>query len=182
MTGIPSSASDSQSDDTRDGGNARLRVVLVVTLLLIISAGAVALTMNQHGGQSENGIDENVMTMGSVEVTARLMEIRGEFLPNDNFYNYAFVLKYDLVEVHRGRVDAKEIVVAHYNPLKPRATVADEFYPDIGGKLKKFRAGDTHRMALELPIDEFYIGGIVDRYFQEKKDPIYWVVWTNKVK
>ena len=191
MTDTPPSSPHSQLDKPRDvdvlstdaqDGNARFRVALVVVGVLIVSAGAVALTMNRRGNP---GVDEYVTTLGSVEVTARLIEIRGEFLPNDNLYNYAFVMKYEVTEVHRGQVKAKEIakniIVAHYNPLKPRPTVADEFYPDIGGKLKKFRAGETHRMALEVPIDDYYIGGIVDRYFQEKKGPIYWGVWTNQV-
>lgn len=187
MTDTPPPASDSQSAGTHDvdplstdarDGNARFRVALVVVAVLIVSAGTFALTMSRRG---DSGIDEYVTTLGSVEVTARLIEIRGEFLPNDNLYNYAFVMKYEIVEVHRGQVDAKEIVVAHYNPLKPRPTVADEFYPDIGGKLKKFRAGETHRMALEVPIDDYYIGGILDRYFQEEKGPIYWGVWTNRM-
>ena len=181
QSGQPSDV-DALSTDAQDG-NGSLRVAMLVVGVLIVSAGAVALTMNRRG---LSGIDENVTTLGSIEVTARLIEIRGDFLPNDNLYNYAFVMKYEVTEVHRGQVDPKEIpkeiIVAHYNPLKPRPTVADEFYPDIGGKLKKFRAGETHRMALEVPIDDYYIGGIVDRYFQEKKGPIYWGVWTNPVE
>ena len=191
MTDSPPPASDSQSGGTRDvdvfstdaqDGNARLRVAMVLVAVLIVSAGAVAFTISRRGGGNDPGIDGNVTTIGSVEVTARLIEIRGEFLPNDNLYNYAFIMKYEVLEVHRGQLEAKEIVVAHYNPLKPRPTVADEFYPDVGGRLKKFRDGDTHRMALEVPLDDYYIGGIIDRYFKEKKGSIYWGVWTNQVK
>ena len=191
MTDTPPPDSDSHWGGTHNGdvhstdaqdGNEKLRLALVVVAVLVISAGAVAFMLNRSDGASDSGIDANVTARGSVEVTARLIEIRGEFLPNDNLYNYAFVMKYDVVEVHRGQLDAKEMVVAHYNPLKPRPTVADEFYPDVGGKLKKFRDGDTHRMALEVPLDDYYIGGIIDRYFQEKKGPIYWGVWTNQVK
>ena len=163
-------------------GSERLRLAMVIVAVLIVSAGAVAFRINRRDGASDPGIDEIVTTVGSVEVTGRLIEIRGEFLPNDNLYNYAFVMKYAVVEVHRGELDAKEIVVAHYNPLKPRPTVADEFYPDVGGMLKTFRDDDTHRMALEVPLDDYYIGGIIDRYFQEKKGPIYWGLWTNQVK
>lgn len=134
---------------------------------------------NRQSSPADLGIDEKVTKAGSVEVTGRLIEIRGKFLSNDGLYNYAFVMKYKILEIHRGEVDAKEIFVAHYNPLKPRPQVADEFYPDIGGTLKKFRAGNVHRMALEVPIDDHYIGGIVDRYFDQKKGPIYWAVWTN---
>ncbi len=159
--------------------SARIRVVVALFAVAAILGGAVAMVANRPSGPADRGVDEKVTTIGSVEVTGRLIEIRGKFLPNDNLYNYAFVMKYEILEVHRGEVDAEEIVVAHYNPLKPRPQVADEFYPEIGGTLKKFRAGDVHRMALEAPIDDHYIGGIVDRYFQQKKGPIYWAVWTN---
>jgi len=52
---------------------------------------------------------------------------------------------------------------------------------DVGGNLQKFRAGDVHRIALETPIDDFFMGGIVNRYFEEYKGPVYWAVWTNPV-
>ncbi len=191
MTESPSSHPDSNSGGAHDinvrstqaaDGNDRLRAAVVIVAMLIASAVAVVFMMNRRDGVSDPGIDEIVTTVGSVEVTGRLIEIRGEFLPNDNLYNYAFVMKYEVLEVHRGELDASEIAVAHYNPLKPRPTVADEFYPDVGGKLKAFRDGDTHRMALEVPLDDYYIGGIIDRYFQEQKGPIYWGLWTNQVK
>jgi hypothetical protein len=191
VTESPSPDHDSHSDGPHDvndrsaqaaDGSERLRLAMVIVAMLIVSAGAVAFMMNGRDGASDPGIDETVTTGGSIEVTARLIEIRGQFLPNDNLYNYAFVMKYEVLEVHRGQLDAKELVVAHYNPLKPRPTVADEFYPDVGGSLKQFRDGDTHRMALEVPLDDYYIGGIIDRYFQEKKGPIYWGLWTNQVK
>ena len=128
----------------------------------------------------DTGEDPNVTTMGSFEVTARLVEIREEF-PDIPLYDYAYVLKYDILKVHRGEIDAKTIYVGQYNPLKPRDSVADERSGDIGGNLKKFRVGDIHRMALEVPIDEYFMGGIINKYFEEETGPIYWAVWTNKV-
>ncbi|MCH7727083.1 MAG: hypothetical protein IH991_11470 [Planctomycetes bacterium] len=169
----------SSGSNESHGPSARIRVVVVLFVVAVTIGGAVAMVTNRPSGPADRGIDEKVTTVGSVEVTGRLIEIRGKFLPNDGLYNYAFVMKYEILKVHRGEVDAKEIVVAHYNPLKPRPQVADEFYPDIGGTLTKFRAGDVHRMALEVPIDDHYIGGIVDRYFEQKEGPIYWAVWTN---
>jgi hypothetical protein len=161
------------------GSSAKIRVVVVLFAVVAAIGGAIVLMSNRPDGPADLGIDEKVTTLGSVEVTGRLIEIRGKFLPNDGLYNYAFVMKYEIVESHRGEVDAKEIFVAHYNPLKPRPQVADEFYPNIGGTLTKFRAGDVHRMALEVPIDDHYIGGIVDRYFDEREGSIYLAVWTN---
>ena len=49
--------------------------------------------------------------------------------------------------------------------LKPRSDVQDEFSGKVGGALEKFRAGDIHRMALEMPLEQYWIGGIVDKYF-----------------
>jgi hypothetical protein len=126
---------------------------------------------------SSKQIDHELASLGSAEITAELVEIPGEFPAND-FYNYAYVFKYRVLKVHRGQVNGSEIFVAHYNPLKPRATVGDEFSGKVGGKLERFRAGETHRMALEEPLDKFWMGGIIDKYF-ENKGTRYWAVWTN---
>ena len=128
-------------------------------------------------GQKAAGVDPEVTTLGSTEVTARLVEVPGPFPPND-LYDYAYVLKYRVLEVHRGKAEGDEILVAHYNPLKPRSGVQDESSGKIGGRLKKFKAGDKHRMALEAPVDRHYMGGIIDKYF-EQKGVRYWAVWTN---
>jgi len=125
------------------------------------------------------GPDENLAKKGSVEVTAELVEIRGEFA-NRADYDYAFIMKYKVLQVHRGSVDGDTIYVAHYNPEKPRASVADSRVRDVGGSLKRFKAGDVHRMALETPLDDYYMGGVINRYFEEYKGPIYWAVWTNE--
>lgn len=131
--------------------------------------------------QVDTGEDAQVTTRGSCEVTARLVEIRGEFRRDPN-YDYAFIMKYDVVEVHRGKVEGKTIDVAHYDPHKPRSAAADSRVESIGGNLQEFVAGDLHRMALEVPIEDYYMGGIIDRYFEEHEGPIYWAVWTNRVQ
>ena len=125
-----------------------------------------------------DAVDDKVTTLGDTEVTAQLDEIRGEFADQTN-YDYAFVMKYKVLEVHRGKVNSDTIYVGHYNPLTPRATVADERVKDIGGTLKKFRAGDIHRMALVSPMDDYFMGGVINRYFDEYKGPVYWALWTN---
>lgn len=127
----------------------------------------------------QTGEDTEVTSRGSVEVTAELTEIRGEY-PNLPNYDYAFVMKYRVLEVHRGKVDGDTIYVGHYNPHKPRSAACDARVEGIGGNLVRFQPGDVHRMALEVPIDEYYMGGIVDRYFKDKTGPIYWAVWTNQ--
>jgi len=124
--------------------------------------------------------DPNVTTRGSIEVTARLEEIRGDLI-DDPMYDYAHVMKYKVVQVHRGKVDKDAIYVGHYNPAEPRSSVADARVQEIGGNVKQFRVGDVHRMALEVPIDDHYMGGIINKYFGEVNEPVYWAIWTNKV-
>lgn len=122
-------------------------------------------------------VDTEVTTLGDTEVTAQLEELRGQFADQTN-YDYAFVMKYKVLKVHRGKVDSDTIYVGHYNPLTPRASVADERVKDVGGTLKKFRAGDVHRMALASPMDDHFMGGVINRYFEEYKGPVYWALWT----
>jgi len=130
--------------------------------------------------KTDDGADPKVTRLGSVEVTAELVEIPGE-IRNDPMYDYAHVMKYEVLSVHRGQVDKDVIYVGQYNPAKPRDAVADARVGDIGGNLKQFRVGDVHRMALEVPIDDYFMGGIINKYFGQTEDPIYWALWTNRV-
>ena len=81
----------------------------------------------------------------------------------------------------RGEVSKETIYVGHYNPAEPRASVADARVQQIGGNVRQFRVGDIHRMALEVPIDNYYMGGIINKYFGEVNEPVYWAIWTNEV-
>ncbi len=150
-----------------------MTIIRTLLLLLITLAGASC------AKRTDTGADPNVTTRGSIEVTARLEEIPGE-VRNDPLYDYAHVMKYRVLEVHRGQVDEEIIYVGQYNPAKPRDSVADARVLEIGGNVKQFRVGDVHRMALEVPIDDYYMGGIINKYFGEVDEPIYWAVWTNK--
>ncbi|MEP6533733.1 MAG: hypothetical protein ABJF23_00330 [Bryobacteraceae bacterium] len=125
----------------------------------------------------DNEVDKEVTTLGSVEVTAQLVEVPGAFPPND-LYNYAYIMKYRVLKVHRGSVPLGEILVAHYNPLKPRDAVQDDVSGKVGGHVSAFHAGDIHRMALDPSVDQSWMGGVVDKYFNEK-GVRYWAVWTN---
>jgi len=129
--------------------------------------------------RSTKQIDPELASSGSAEITAQLVEIPGEFPAND-FYNYAYVFKYRVLEVHRGQLNGGEVFVAHYNPLKPRLAAGDEFSGKIGGNLERFRSGQIHRMALEEPLDTYWMGGIIDKYFSQH-GVRYWAVWTNRV-
>jgi hypothetical protein len=123
--------------------------------------------------------DPHLQTNGTVEVSARLLEIPEGAIFQRELYDYATVLKYEVLQVHRGVVSNRFIYVGHYNPFKPRGEAADARVPTIGGTLKEFRASRIHRMALAVPIEDHFMGGIVNKYFGQTTDPIYWAVWTN---
>jgi len=130
--------------------------------------------------KTDPGVDAQVTSLGSVEVTAELLEIPGE-VRNDPLYDYAHVMKYKVLTVHRGQVVKDVIYVGQYNPAKPRDAAADARVGQIGGNLKQFRVGDVHRLAMEVPIDDYYMGGIINKYFGQTEDPVYWALWTNRV-
>lgn len=145
---------------------------LLLSLLLLVCVSC--------SKKVEDGADAKVTKSGSTEVTAQLVEIRDTFPPN-NLYDYVYILKYRVLATHRGKVDGETILVGHYNPLKSRAEAADAKSGEIGGNVKKFAAGDIHRLALETPLDDFYMGPIINKYHGEDKSPLYWAVWTNRV-
>ena len=157
--------------------NGRLLFPLLLIGLLCVSIGRLCVSCKK---ESDSGADPSLATRGSIEVTAQLTEIPGEF-PDIARYDYVYILKYEVQNVHRGKVDSETIYVGHYNPRKPRAKVADARVPEIGGNLDKFRVGKVHRMALEVPIDDYYMGGIINKYFREDTGPLYFAVWTNRV-
>jgi len=153
-----------------------MKVVSVVALSLTLLLGA---SCAKKTAKTDTGADTQVTTLGSIEITAQLEEIPGE-VRNDPLYDYAHVMKYKVLQVQRGKVDKDTIYVGHYNPAKSRDAVADARVQQIGGNLKQFRVGDVHHMALEVPIDDYFMGGIINKYFGQVNDPIYWAVWTDK--
>lgn len=145
----------------------------VILCLILFSCTSCAKKTDTDAGPK-------VTTLGSIEVTAKLVEIPGE-IRNDPLYDYAHVMKYKVLTIHRGILNKDILYVGQYNPAKPRAEAADARVGEIGGNLTQFRVGDIHRMALEVPIDDYYMGGIINKYFGQVDDPIYWAVWTNRV-
>ena len=143
--------------------------VLVLATLIAALAGCST--------QPAAEVDTEVTTLGTAEVTAQLVEIPGPFPAND-LYDYAFVFKYRVLKVHRGDVPEGEIFVAQYNPLKPREQVQDDISGKVGGHVTSFQAGDIHRIALDSPLDRFWMGGIIDKYF-DAGGTRYWAIWTN---
>jgi DNA-binding beta-propeller fold protein YncE len=149
---------------------------IVASLLLAVGLLATACASRKEGAASG---DAELARRGSIEVTAKLVEIPEKAIFDRKQYNYATILKYQVLQVHRGRVKGETIYVAHYNPAKPRSEVADKDVQDVGGNLKSFVAGDVHRMALDELDYEKFTGGILNKYSEEDTDPIYWAVWTD---
>jgi hypothetical protein len=149
----------------------------------VLIPGLIGLVLGACAGPAPtDGADPKVTTLGTVEVTAKLVDVTGEFPPND-LYDYAYVMKYEVVQVHRGEASGT-ILVGQYNPLKKRAEAADQRSGEIGGNVTRFRVGDIHRLALDVPIDAFCMAGIINKYADENQPtdaPIYWAVWTNRV-
>lgn len=144
---------------------------------------AVGLMAAGCGGQSHGtaSSDPELAKRGTIEVTAKLVELPEKAIFKRDLYNYATVLKYQVLEVHRGKVKGDIIYVGHNNPFNPRSEASDKHAPDIGGNLKEFRAGQVHRMALEDSMVDHFSGAILNLYSEEDTDPIYWAVWTDLV-
>jgi len=159
--------------------DGRTRVFLAALLsALVLACAACTRDPGDRKAVSEPA-DTQVTTRGTLEVTAELVEIPEGAIFKRDLYNYATILKYKVVEVHRGTVDGQWLYVGHYNPWKPRSEAADGRVKDVGGNLRQFRAGQTHRMALEVPLDDHFMGGLVNKYFGQETGPLYWAVWTN---
>jgi hypothetical protein len=155
----------------------RIRRAAMRGLLLAAALSAAACAPRREG----SGSSPDLAGRGDIEVTARLVEIPDGALFQRPLYDYATILKYEVLEVHRGKVKGPTIYVGHYNPAKPRSEAADARVPDVGGNLKSFRAGQVHRMALDSSMLDRFTGGILNKYSDEDVDPIYWAVWTDLV-
>jgi hypothetical protein len=160
------------------GGPSRLRGVLV---LVFLAAGIWLLAI-----RVESGEDEMVCKLGRIEVTARLVE-RPEQFPQLGAYRYTYVLKYQVVKVHRQDPEKKyllnpgdEIFVGHYKPWMPRSQIKDSDWGDspLGGKLDHFVAGEVHRMALDYELQNLAPSGALDYCFPSVTNRFF-ALWTN---
>ncbi len=147
---------------------------------LLVAVGLMAAGCGERR-QGAASSDPELSKRGTIEVTAKLVELPEKAIFKRDLYNYATVLKYQVLEVHRGKVKGDIIYVGHNNPFNPRSEAADKRAPDIGGNLKEFRAGQVHRMALEDSMVDHFSGAILNLYSEEDTDPIYWAVWTDLV-
>ncbi len=148
-------------------------------LPLICALTSVLFSSCENRPEIASTPDPHLATNGTVEVSAKLVEVPEGAIFQRDLYNYTTILKYQVLDVHRGAIEGDTFYVGHYNPWKARSEAADKRVQGIGGNLKRFEAGQVHRMALEVPIDDFFMGGIVNKYFGQETGPLYWAVWTD---
>src|SRR5262245_57743694 len=120
-----------------------------MTGMLLAAGLSAAACAPRKEGAAGSGPSRELAGRGDIEVTARLVEIPDGAIFQRPLYDYATVLKYQVMDVHRGRVKGPTIYVGQYNPAKPRSEAGDARVPGVGGNLKSFRAGQVHRMALD---------------------------------
>ncbi len=139
----------------------------------------LALLLASCGKADVPAAPSEVSTLGTIEVTAKIADITGQFPPN-KLYDYVYVMKYKVLKTHRGKIEGDEIFVGHYNPLKPRSAATDKFSGKIGGSVESFKVGDVHRLALDAPLDQqMPMVGLIDKYIKEK-GVRYWAGWADR--
>ena len=116
---------------------------------------------------------------GELVMTAELADIAGQFPAND-LYNYAFVMKYRVIQVLQGTYPDSIILVGHYNPRMAREEIKDEQDAKVGGNVKSFQAGDAHYLVLSK-LDGVFTGAVEDDYFADKRAR-YWASWADQAK
>lgn len=152
--------------------------------LLVIAGLAVGIWLLAR--RVETGEDEMVRKLGRIEVTARLVE-RPEQFPKLGAYRYTYVLKYQVVKIHRQDPERKyplkpgdEIFVGHYKPWMPRSEIKDADWgaSPLGGKLDQFVTGEVHRMALDYELQDLAPSGALDYCFPPTTNRFF-ALWTN---
>jgi len=160
------------------GGPSAIRGLAVITALVV---GIWALA-----NRVETGEDEMVRKLGRLEVTARLVE-RPEQFPKLGAYRYTYVLKYNVLKVHRQdpageyRLETgDEVFVGHYKPWLPRAQIKDSDWGDspLGGRLDQLVAGEVHRLALDYELQDLAPSGALDYCFPPATNRFF-ALWTN---
>lgn len=116
---------------------------------------------------------------GDLVITAKLMEIPGTFPAND-LYNYAYIMKYQIVKVIKGTYSDTDILVGHYNPRIARSEIKDDQDSQVGGNVKSFQVGDIHYLVLS-PMEGTWNGASEDDFFKDKRAR-YWASWADKLK
>jgi hypothetical protein len=99
----------------------------------------------------------------TLKIEARLIEIPGQFPPNDVF-SYVYIMKYKVIRVLKGAYTKKEILVGHYNPRIPRTMIKDNMASIVQGNVKRFAINERHTLILIRPIDRVWREAVEDDY------------------
>lgn len=165
----------------RPAGPGPLRALAVVGALV----GAVWLLASR----TDNGEDQSVRTLGRVEVTARLLE-RPEQFPDLGAYRYTYVLRYEVLKVHRQDPEGRYVLapgdtiyVGHYKPWMPRGRIKDSDWggDPLGGRLTRFVTGQAHRMALDYELQNLAPSGALDYCYPPGVNRFF-AIWTNPTR
>jgi autonomous glycyl radical cofactor GrcA len=152
--------------------------------LAVIAAVGVGLCL--LASRVETGQDEMVGKLGRIEVTARLVE-RPEQFPQLGAYRYTYVLKYNVLKVHRQDPAKKyplkpgdDIFVGHYKPWLPRSRIKDADWGEspLGGKLDQLNVGEAHRLALDYELADLAPSGALDYCFPPGTNRFF-ALWAN---
>ena len=143
-------------------------------LALIFLAGC----RKQESGSKAAAAPAAPPVEGALVLTAEVAEIPGTFPAND-LYNYAYIMKYKVVEVHKGEYADPDILVGHYNPRMTRMEVKDDQDAKVGGNAKSFQVGDRHYLVLDN-LDGIWSGAIEDEYYKDRRKR-YWALWADKL-
>jgi len=148
--------------------------------------GVLVLCVGLLANRVETGEDDMVTKLGRIEATARLIE-RPEQFPELGAYRYTYVVKYQVLQVHRqdpqGKYNLKpgdEIFVGHYKPWLPRSEIKDSDWGNdpLGGKLTRFVTGEAHRMALDYELQDLAPSGALDYCFPQGVNRFF-AIWVN---
>lgn len=101
-----------------------------------------------------------------VVVEGRLAEIPGK-MPSNDLYSYVYIMKYKVLKVVSGSLDAKEILVGVYNPLIARGKVNDKMAEKSKGNVGEFKVKAKHTLKL-LPLEGNWDGAVEDEYFDDE--------------
>ena len=151
-----------------------------------VALATVAVVIFVLANRGGTGADEMVTSLGRIEVTARLAERPDQF-PQLGAYRYTYVLRYQVLQVHRQDPSGKyrlrpgdEIFVGHYKPWMPRSGIKDADWGEspLGGRLDRLAAGEVHRLALDYELQDLAPSGALD-YCYPPSTNRFFALWTN---
>ncbi len=157
--------------------------------LLVITTVVVGTWWLAQFGRGGTGVDDQVTTLGRIEVTARLLECPDPF-PDLGAYRYTYVVPYEVLQVHRQDPESKyvlsrgdRIFVGHYQPRLPRDRIQDADWGSspLGGNVTQFTAGDVHRLALDYELATLAPSGALDFCFPPNVNRFF-AIWTNRAR